>query len=101
MRRGACGLCGNQADLHDSHLLPSSIFKMMKLKSARNPNPIAVRPGVAVITSNEICQHFLCGLCEERLNNGGERWIVRNCGSEREFVRRCHFTRLVSYCELR
>src|ERR1035441_220032 len=79
MRLGICGLCGEEGNLLDSDLLPSAIYKSMKASSGKNPNPVYVKPGAAVATSDEVRQHFLCGLCEDRLNNGGERWIVRNC----------------------
>jgi hypothetical protein len=51
----------------------------MRLPSGKNPNPVAIRPGVAVASSDEVRQHFLCLECERRLNDGGERWVIANC----------------------
>jgi hypothetical protein len=79
MKAGTCGLCRKLADLHDSHLLPSALYKFMKEPSLKNPNPIRIVPGVAVASSLEIRQHFLCAACEHRLNTAGEKWILANC----------------------
>jgi hypothetical protein len=79
MKRGICGLCKADTGLHDSHLLPSALYKFMREPSLQNPNPIRVNPSIAVATSHEVRQFFLCSSCEDRFNKGGERWMLRNC----------------------
>src|SRR5262245_25404693 len=78
-KSGICGLCRQVRDLQDSHLLPSSLYKFMKEPSLKNPNPVILEPGVAVPSSREVRQYFLCAECEDLFNNKGEKWIVRNC----------------------
>ena len=78
-KKGTCGLCRKTTDLHDSHLLPTSLYKLMKEPRLMNPNPVIVQPGVAIPSSVEVRQFFLCADCEHLLNKSGENWIVRNC----------------------
>ena len=61
-----------------SHLLPSGVYKLLRENSLKNPNPVLLRPDVAVTSSIEVQRHFLCGVCEERFNSRGERWILGN-----------------------
>lgn len=75
----ACGMCGVIADLRDSHLLPAALFKFLRSPSEKNPNPVAVRPGVAIASSDQVRKPFLCSTCEHRLDVGGERWMIANC----------------------
>ncbi len=72
-------MCRTTSNLHDSHLLPAALYRSMRLPSGKNPNPVAIRPGVAIASSDEVRQHFLCSECERRLNDGGERWVIANC----------------------
>jgi hypothetical protein len=79
MKPGVCGLCRRSEDLLDSHLLPSGLYKFLREPSLKNPNPVSITPSLAMATSKEVRQHFLCRECEDRFNNGGERWILKNC----------------------
>lgn len=79
MPTGICRLCGQNAELQDSHLLPKAFYKLAWAAGGRNPNPIVVTPKVALKTSRQVSDYLLCRDCEERFNKGGEKWIVENC----------------------
>lgn len=72
-------MCHKAADLQDSHLLPSALYKRFKEPRLKNPNPLVVSPGVAVPSSLEVRQYFLCRDCEDRFNRFGEKWAIANC----------------------
>lgn len=76
---GVCALCREEAELRLRHLMPSGIYKLLREPSLKNPNPITITPGVALATSKEVRKHFLCDACERRFDEGGERWMIRNC----------------------
>src|SRR5215203_1964693 len=93
MKTGACGLCRASAHLHDSHLLPSALYKLSREPSLKNPNPVIFSGGAAVASSVQARQYFLCTECEDRLNNDGEKWILRNCAqSNTSFPLHTHLT---------
>jgi hypothetical protein len=55
-------------------LLPAALYKFMKEPSLKNPNPVRLLPGVAVASSHEVRQNFLCTECEipsTRAEKGG------------------------------
>jgi hypothetical protein len=43
-----------------------------------NPNPVIITKNIALQTNYRIAEYFLCPLCEDRLNKGGETWVLRN-----------------------
>ncbi len=43
-----------------------------------NPNPVVITKSKAVQTNFRVAEYFLCPACEERLNIGGETWVLRN-----------------------
>jgi hypothetical protein len=77
--RGICGLCKEDADLCNSHFMPSALYKFMKAPELPNPNPILLDGRSAISKSIEVRQHFLCKVCEGRFSANGEAWTVRNC----------------------
>jgi hypothetical protein len=77
--RGRCGLCLNEAQLRDSHLLPASIYRLSREAASKNPNPVVVTGTGAVATSRQVSAHFLCDACEDRLSRGGETYVVAQC----------------------
>jgi hypothetical protein len=83
MRIGTCGLCLSEAELQDSHLLPKALFKIIsaaaRAEGATNPHPVLVTPEIAIQTSAQVTDHFLCADCEDRLNRCGEKWVAANC----------------------
>lgn len=81
MPRGICKLCLKEAELQDSHFLPKRLYAAAREHpgSHRNPNPLLISSKLTLQTSYQIKALLLCAECEERFNNWGERWTLRNC----------------------
>lgn len=75
-----CGLCLKEATLQDSHLLPRSAYRYLRMLGKRgNPNPIFLSASKLLQTSQQVKDHLLCSDCEDRVNNRGERWCLKHC----------------------
>ncbi len=77
--RGQCRLCFREDVLKKSHLLPASVYKLLRTGRSANPHPFALTPGTGVRTSKQVWRHFLCGECEQRFSQRGEAWVMANC----------------------
>jgi len=77
--QGCCRLCGTDAVLQDSHLMPKSIYKMMLGSGSSNLNPVVVNPREAKQTSRQVTAHLLCSACEQRFSMNGEAWTLKHC----------------------
>ncbi len=82
---GSCGLCREVRDLRESHLLPAALYTLARDPSRTNPNPVFLAGGRATTTSRQIKRRFLCGECEERFSDYGERYILSHCARPEEF----------------
>jgi hypothetical protein len=69
-----CGLCQQVAVLQDSHFLPRALYKCLRSPSH---NPIVITRGSARSTSKQVQDRFLCHACEDRFNEKGEAYILR------------------------
>ena len=78
MPRGTCRLCRKERELKDSHLIPKAYYRLMRMRGAKNPNPVVVSPGVAYQTSRQVMDYLLCDECEGRFNKRGEDWVLWN-----------------------
>ncbi len=77
---GMCGLCLQQKELQDSHLLPASLYKQLRDRSAgSNDNPVVVTNERAFTSSQQVSSHFLCADCELRFSANGENYVVAQC----------------------
>lgn len=92
MPLGICKLCRptKPVELKDSHLIPKGLYKVLQQAMAadeqRNTNPLVITPKVMIQTSKQVSDYVLCDACEDRLNKGGERWMIANCWrSDSEF----------------
>jgi hypothetical protein len=74
-----CALCGNQAVLIDSHLLPKAIYRLIRDTEVANPNPVLVTEGKDTQTSRQIKRYLLCSVCEDLFNKNGEGWTLKHC----------------------
>ena len=61
---GRCGLCRNTGELRDSHLLPAASYKLSRIDSRSDPNPVVVSKRRSVTTSRQVSDYFLCSECE-------------------------------------
>jgi hypothetical protein len=76
MPTGRCRLCLETKELKRSHYMPAALYDLAK--RAGSANPVVVTQEVAIQISNQAQADLLCSECEERLNNGGETWVLRN-----------------------
>jgi hypothetical protein len=68
MQKGECKLCQNAADLHDSHFMPSAMYKVLRDKKRKNPNPIVITNTKTGTTSKQVTDYVFCGECEQRFS---------------------------------
>ena len=76
VRLGRCRLCEEHRPLQDSHLLPASLYGIIREHSGV---PVVIQDGNAVQTSRQMSAALLCADCEQVLNRNGESWVLRNC----------------------
>ncbi len=76
---GCCGLCLTTRELRDSHLLPAASYKLSRINSRRDPNPVVVTKGRSFTTSCQVSAYFLCGECEDKFSRNGERYVFNQC----------------------
>src|ERR1700730_2748482 len=72
-QHGKCKLCLQDKDLCDSHLLPKSLYALLKSKKK---DPVMVTSEVARHTSRQVKHYLLCSDCEDILTRGGETWLL-------------------------
>lgn len=78
---GTCGLCRTKdIALCYSDLIPKAISRWIRLSMAGdpNPNPVVITKNGALQTNFRVAEYFLCPSCEDRLNKGGETWVLKN-----------------------
>jgi hypothetical protein len=78
MPTGRCRLCLQTAELQDSHFWPAAVYGLLRLPD-KNPVIVSVHTGKAVQTSEQVTGFLFCCVCEDRLNSGGERWVMGHC----------------------
>ena len=76
VRFARCRLCQEQRWLQESHLLPASLYEIIRKHSG---SPVVIQDGTAVQTSRQMSAPLLCADCEQMLNQRGEDWVLRNC----------------------
>jgi len=74
---GKCkGCLKENVDLQLSHLIPTSVYRLLDSPNAPNRNPVLITSKAIVQTSREIRDYVLCSPCEQTLNRKGEEWVV-------------------------
>jgi hypothetical protein len=63
----------------ESHLLPASVYRLLRESGEKNPNPVIIASGGSVSTSIQITKKFLCKECEERFCARGEDYVMSQC----------------------
>jgi len=77
---GKCKLCLRDAvELQDSHYLPKGTYKRLRSEGAKKKDPVLITKTNTVQTSFQLKRHLFCKACEDRLNSGGEAWILKHC----------------------
>jgi hypothetical protein len=77
--QGKCRLCLQDRELRSSHLLPKSMYKLLRNDEFSNPNPFVHGPERSVQTSKQAQQYLLCHDCEQRFSKRGEAWVMSHC----------------------
>jgi len=77
MVTGMCGLCRDQSELIDSHLLPKSAYKQIRGEIAGRQSPVILNQssGTACSSDAQVTQFLLCKSCEDLFSKHGERQI--------------------------
>jgi hypothetical protein len=77
---GKCKLClQDEVELQDSHYLPKGIYKRLRSEKAQQRHPILITKTKTLATSWQLRRRLFCKACEDRLNSGGEAWILKHC----------------------
>jgi hypothetical protein len=72
----ACKLCQLKRQLQESHYIPRFAYKANRARQLKNQNPVVMtRLGIRQ-DQRQMKDHVLCGDCERRFNEGGERWVL-------------------------
>jgi hypothetical protein len=87
MDEGRCRLCRNIKPLQKSHLLPKSLFRLLRMQSAKNPDPIMFTAKAAWTSSTQFADKLLCADCEQLFHRNGEDWVLRHCYRGRDRFR--------------
>jgi hypothetical protein len=59
--------------------MPKALYRLSRLSSRRNPHPVVVHDGIAVISAEQVSQRLLCRDCEDRFSASGEDPVLRHC----------------------
>src|ERR1700722_3761904 len=73
MKRAICRLCLAEADLCDSHYLGKRLYALL---GTDGEQPVLISPSRVIQTNQQIRDHLLCAECEQRFNDGGERYAT-------------------------
>jgi hypothetical protein len=71
---GTCKLCLQVRELRDSHYVPASIYR--RIKKMAGADPIIMTPNLVMSSSRQIHDYVFCAECEDRLNAGGEKYLL-------------------------
>jgi len=78
-----CKLCRLRDDLQESHYIPRFAYKASRGSRLKNQNPVVITPGRGVRQAqHQMKDHVFCAGCEQRFNNGGEKWVLRRLPSD-------------------
>ncbi|MEX4374224.1 hypothetical protein MY539_06945 [Haemophilus influenzae] len=76
MNHKTCALCGKYTTLRDSHFIPKFVYKVLNnTKKADTNITIKNESGKLIPLSKQITSHRLCGECEARFSENGERFF--------------------------
>lgn len=76
MRYGQCRLCfAEDRELQQSHLIPAGVFRALR---SEGEDVTSITAKKIVQTSRQFQKHLLCRDCEDRLNKGGEAYVLKH-----------------------
>lgn len=68
-----CPMCLETKNVVSSHLIPAKAYEYFHAPGA---HPISISSKVVMATDRQLQAYLLCLECEDRLNNGGEMWLL-------------------------
>src|SRR6267154_38265 len=68
-----CPLCLETKKVVSSHLIPAKVYEYFH---APGTHPISISSKVVMATDRQLQAYLLCQECEDRLNKGGEMWLL-------------------------
>src|SRR5258708_19703183 len=68
-----CPLCLETKKVVSSHLIPAKVYEYFH---APGTHPISISKDVVMATDRQLQAYLLCPECEDRLNKGGEMWLL-------------------------
>lgn len=74
-----CGLCLQNKPLRESHLLPRSVYSVLRNLYGSSSGVVSASStdGSAILTDKHVKSKFLCDECEQMLNRNGEDTVMR------------------------
>jgi hypothetical protein len=85
MPTGVCKLCLQTKDLQDSHLIPAAAYKKTRGTGKGSRHPYTLTAKASYQNSRQISDYVLCWDCEQRINEGGESYVMRLVTSKQRF----------------
>jgi hypothetical protein len=80
MRTGKCKLClQEKVELRDSHLIPAGAYRL--IRSSDGSSPIVMKSSVTIKKDEQVSDYVLCEPCEQRINKGGEEYVLAHCNN--------------------
>jgi len=83
MPQGPCKLCLESKDLQVSHLIPASIYRI--IRKSQGSDPVMLTAKAVRISSRQVTAHELCWDCEQLFRQNGEDWMARQVFQGTEF----------------
>ncbi len=82
---GICKLCLKRRALQRSHLLPEGVY--LRLRNPKGPviDPIVVTAKITMSTSKQVRDFLLCRRCEQRFDQNGEDYVLRQMNNRGKF----------------
>jgi hypothetical protein len=68
-----CPMCLETKNVVSSHLIPARVYEYLH---ATGTQPISISSKVVMETGRQLQDYLLCLECEDRLNKGGEMWLL-------------------------
>lgn len=68
-----CPMCLETKNVVSSHLIPARVYEYLHAPGTR---PISISSKVTMGTGRQLQDYLLCPECEDRLNKGGEMWLL-------------------------
>lgn len=62
--------------MHDSHLLPKSVYRLMRESNNGNNSPVLISRKISIQSDYQMKRPLLCSACERRFSENGENYVM-------------------------